>query len=317
MANKKNKRTTNKRTNKPRPVRSLVRELRLGLDAQATAYARLLADPCDGSLTHSTFPGSSGTLISRFETDFVMGSEPTSVGTALFFTPGYMTENALSGGLMVPTTVLATDSGTIGFANSYTLQPGYTFLANNAKSFRSIAACMQVTWTGSELNRQGVVGVGQTNMANCMGGTQTLANLRVLASKVGRMPDTMAEIKLRPNDASYRFVDNTLSPTLATAQSVYGDLPSLFVTVSGIPGSTGVRIRLVNVVEWMPATATGITNPDSSYYSGRSTTQDVMNATKSVNWAHIGNMAYQVGGVAARFAGGFVGTANGHARIMN
>lgn len=281
MANKRKPKNNRRSQKKQQPQPSARRKLasRAALDANARRYASLIADPCKGPLVEGVYPGAGGGVVSRFESDFLLAYGGTETATAVFFTPGFNSELVGGNGggmLLTPTTAITSDSGTIAFQNSTGFAPGYTWLANNAKAFRSVAACIQVSWPGTELTRQGIVGLGQTTLSNCLGGTQNAGNLRVLANSVARMPDDTLELVLRPTEASQRWCDPTLSPTLAVVQEVWGDAPSLFLTASGFAGGTGIRVRVVNVVEWLPATATGIAGSVPRAPASNNTLTDVL-----------------------------------------
>lgn len=275
------------------------------LDTYARDYAALVADPCGARLVEGVYPGGGGGIVSRFESDFIMANGATDTGACVAFTPGFNSELAgLVGGMMqTPTIPLTTDVQVISFTNNFNSAPGFTFLANNAKAFRSVSACLQISWPGSELNRQGIVGMGQTTLSNTLGGTVTTANLRVLSTHVGRMPEDVLEIVLRPTEASQRWCDPTLSPTLAVVQEVWGDSPCLFVTVAGIPANVGVRIRLVNIVEWIPASNTGVAGTQPMATRSKNTFTEVLQYLESAmnnKWVRkAGLMAlnYATGGI--------------------
>lgn len=282
----------NKQAKRMRPARKraqVPQRIQRGLDQYATDYLKLLVDPCQGALAHACYPGGSGGILTRFESDFILNDTATDKGTAVAFVPGFNSEaGGLNGGmLMVNSTPITTDTQVLTFANS-TAGPGYTFLANNAKAFRCVAACLQISYPGSELSRAGIVGIGQTTLSNFLSGAVTPSNLRVLAQHVGRMPDDMLEVKLRPNEASEKWCDPTLSVALATTQAAWGDTPALFATVFGIPVSTGVRIRCVTVVEWLPATATGVnSNPASAPLSRNTQTEVLQIADRIFNNSYV------------------------------
>jgi hypothetical protein len=273
------------------------------LDADSRRYAALIADPCNAPLTHSTFPGAGGSIVSRFESDFLVANDIASTAFALYFTPGVFGTVAgagLPGMVVTPNGVLVADTTNITWTNNATLAPGASFLNPTAKSFRSIAACLQIMWPGTELTRSGVVGVAQTTLDTAYSlNAENCANLRTLCSSVTRMPEEIMEIRLRPTDASFRFTDCNQSFASTTGTTTFADQPSLLVTASGFPVSTGVRVRLVNVIEWVPNVSTGIVNPDASYYDGTTTTQDVLRYIRNIDFVTLGHAAGSFAGSAA------------------
>lgn len=221
------------------------------LDKAAKDYAKLLADPCYGMITAPLYNSSGTGNFVRLENDFILGAEATSIGAAVIFTPGLLTSSAGPSGTVIPTTVVASDGGAITWAESYANQCGSGFRANMG-SCRAVAACIQVSFIGAELNRAGVVSLTQTTRGNAVAATN-LGAVRSLSERVVKMPDGTLEIKLVPNAKNAEFMI-----TDATAKTDAAELPSLVVSVSGIPNSTGVRIRQVQIIEWVPFVGVGV-----------------------------------------------------------
>lgn len=214
-------------------------------------YLQLLEDPCTGPLVHA--PGSSsGGIVTRFESDFIFGNEATTTCGALLFTPGAYTNNASAnpGYLGFVSTADATAANASQNGQN-TILPGWSYLNANASSYRCIAACAQVYWPGSELNRQGVVsGAQATGGLLLQGNPYKVADLRSASPIVERMPSDFMEIKWAPSHADGLF----LNPASTVSQGGSLDAhSSILLTFAGIPVSTGVRIRLVAVVEWQPS----------------------------------------------------------------
>lgn len=273
-----------KRPNQPKgsqkkQVRAVVpRALRASIDRQAMAYAELLKDPCSGPLVHSTYAGAGGSLITRFEFDFIANTGATETASFGYFCPGFVVNNATfnSVGFTPAATPLTNDGVTATCLNTLVAQqPGYSFLYSNAAVHRSVAACIQISWPGTEYNRGGIMAVGQTTLNQFAAGTVSAAQLRTLATHVERTPDGVIEIKMVPNDES----ENWLSPIWGTApEGGMQDLPTLFWSAAGLTAGTGVRVRMVNVVEWKPKSNTGMMINSASQVANVSTntTQNVL-----------------------------------------
>lgn len=246
----KNKQTNAKQTKSTNKRAAPRAKARGPLDAGGKEYARLLADPCYGKLTTPLYDSvGSGNLV-RLESDFILGAEATSVGCAVLFTPGLISTTG-SSGVTIPTTVVNSDSGTITWSPAYANQPGYA-MRTSFGAVRAVSACMQVSYVGAEQTRAGVIALGQTNLGQAILNTTTSA-LRGMAERVVRTPDGVLEIKMKPNAHSSTFVtvgDPTVDAPLEN--------PCLVCSVTGIPSSVGIRIRLVQVLEWMPATGMGV-----------------------------------------------------------
>lgn len=299
MANKNKKNgTRNSKRGGPKAPR-----ISTGLDEYGTRYAKLLADPCNAELTPSVFSGANGALLARFEYDQIFNSSATDVGSAGYFCPGALCQN--------------TTNNAVGFGGPWSsdtipgilvnatpaIQPGNSFLNANASGVRAISACIQVNYMGSELNRAGVIAVGCGKLSSITG-TTTTAGLRTLAQVVQRMPDEPVEYRLPPTDASALFRDptSTLSPL---GEPTGQDLPALFWSATGIPVSTGVRVRFVVVYEWIPKVNTGMTIPNMGKVShSRNSVEDVVRALeKTGDWLHRGvDTTYSMVGSAIRGA---------------
>lgn len=272
------------------------------LDTYARDYLRLVTDPCNAPLAMSVFPGAGGGIVSRFENDFIVGNSATDVATSVVWTPGYLNQavGGSGGNCVVPSAPVISDNIGIAYNVDNAKAPGFTFLSSNAKAFRCIAACMQVSWPGTELNRQGIVGLGQVTQSVALSLAPTTSQLRTLSSHVGRMPGEVMELILKPTEASQRWCDPTIAYPLLTAQSVWGDSPSLLLSVAGIPVSTGVRVRLISIVEWLPQNGGGIVSNDAVAPKSGSTLNDVLRAVDAISskdWVR--SAGFTIGQIAA------------------
>lgn len=247
-----------------------------GLDAAAERYARLLADPCNSELCPSIMAGANGALVVRVERDEILNSSATDIGSCGYYCPGAMSASAVRNAI-----------GTGGPWSSDTIpaalvnatasrQPGYNFLAANSSGVRCIAGCIQVMFVGTELQRAGVMAVGCTKLSNLTGTSSTLADLRGQAQIVTKTPDGFLEYRLPPTEAAELFRDPN-NPNDNTFDPATQDLPALFWSVSGIPVSTGVRVRYVAVYEWVPKQAVGLVAPQMAAVApSRNTKEDVL-----------------------------------------
>lgn len=273
------------------------------LDEYGTRYAKLLADPCNAELTPSVFAGANGALLARFEYDQIFNNGATDIGSAGYFCPGAICQSAVNnavgfGGPWSSDTI----PGALVNATP-AIQPGNAFLNANASGVRAIAACIQVNYMGSELDRSGVIAVGCAKLSSVTASVNT-STLRTLAQVVQRMPDAPLEYRLPPTESSEIFRDpsSTVNPIgEPTAQ----DLPALFWSATGVKAATGIRVRFVVIYEWVPKIGTGMTVPNMAKVShSHNSTEDVLRALeKTGDWLHRGvNSAYSLAGSAYRGA---------------
>lgn len=229
------------------------------LDTAAARYAKLIADPCNAPLTTTIWPGSTGSFVGRFEQDFITGAGLNSIGGCVVYCPG-VNQVWIEGA-----TVTADTNGFVLAPQAIVAySPGGAFLIPpNVGSFRPVAACMQVMFVGTELNRSGVVSCGVirsetilNNISTGGGGgnvNTTLAQLRTLSQHTERTPQEMCEITWRPGPGDMESYSTVVSSLVAV-----DGRSSLLATFSGLPITTGVRVRIVTVFEWTPAANSGM-----------------------------------------------------------
>lgn len=219
-------------------------------------YAALLADPCNGPLVAGCFGDGSGGMVSRFESDGILGDGTGVTSTALAFVPG---------------AAAAWTSGTNSdFATpvwngvSASLVPGGSFLTTNSGQFRCLAACVQVYWPGTEFNRQGLVSMVQTTANVVNNASANVAAIRAASTHVCRMPENYVELKWVPSEWELEM----RSKAVTASHEEFSRFSALLVTFSGLPPATPVRYRMVGVYEWVPAVQVGLaainTNPAPS-----------------------------------------------------
>lgn len=277
MARKKATVRRTKKAKTPRMAKAIT-SYRAGLDRAAIDYARVLRDPCNAPLTRSLAGNSSGSLISRFEQDFIFKANANSTAAVLAFFPGL--NQTVSNSADWPTDL------TFSILSFSGLGPGNTFLQQNAASVRCVAACLQVTFPGTELNRSGVIGLGVveggliqqvTDAAQGgSGGTICAAYARQACQHTERMPQNMAEITWFPGsqDEIATYTSNATNVAISNVGPFQGR-NALLMSASGFPVNVGVRVRMVAVYEWTPLSNKGMINtlePSTS----RNNVQDVL-----------------------------------------
>lgn len=241
-----------------------------GLTLDEAKYAALLHDPCTAPLTRPVYPGAGSGFLQRFESDFIIGNGATSTAGAFVFAPG-LGCSGINGGTQVsptgqinntfylsdnaaPGTPPTSDSANCTWYNFYPANTaGQAFLTVNAGAYRCVAACMQVFWPGSELNRQGFVSVfrGAVDDVKPFTTAITVAALRASSPYVTRFPQDKLEVKWQPEQGDTAFTSATPSLNSVTSRMQNG-VGQIGCTWAGLPGGTGVRIRLVTVYEWQP-----------------------------------------------------------------
>jgi hypothetical protein len=213
-------------------------------------YAQLLADPCNGDLVAGPFGDGSGGMVARFEREYFVVGSAGSTACSFAFCPALCNFTYASG--------VISDTSTITWTpNTDPLAPpGFSFLTANASSFRPLACCMQVYWTGTELNRQGVVSLGRMPAEVFDDTSLTTARIRTSSQYSERTPDTCSEIIWRPQEQDLYFKH----VGLAVAPLSFGNgsqNTALVMTGAYLPVDVPLRVRIVVVYEWVPDPLSG------------------------------------------------------------
>lgn len=297
MAKKnKSKKSQQQQKRRPRVVRVGGDVRSYALDGPAAAHARLLMDPCSQELTHPIYLGADGGMLMRCEQSITVASGPTETGGIVAFMPGG-SFGASDSTVYVNNTAITSDTTTTLLTPSPSSAPGSTFLINNSRAYRPVAACLQVMWPGSELNRQGFVSLGRISGAELddarTGGTGTATNvaaLRQLAVATTRTPEDHLEILWKPGAGDMVFAD----PNNAPLGSMLTQKQALFCAFAGIPVSTGLRMRFVVVYEYTPKSGLGLSSAQESRARSRNTIDDVLNVVDrlGINAVKAGRAAY-------------------------
>lgn len=267
-----NRRSAGRPNNRQRSVIvQRVPRLAAMLDRAAVEWAQLLMDPCNAKLAYPCYPSGSGsTVLMRLEADSIIASGATETASFGSWIPGL--------GIQLQNTTPQTSDTLGSLITPGSLQPGDTFLKASATAVRCVAACLQITYPGSESSRAGVVGIGLVpaetfayNTTTASGGSNingTAQSQRVMCQHVERMPATVLEIKWVPGEAdttSYGYP----YPTLYSQQ--FAGRNALAWSASGFPVNTGIRVRTVAVYE-MSLTSTAASGSVQSVVPATSVT---------------------------------------------
>lgn len=217
----------------------------------------MIMDPCGASLKHSAFAGQEG-VVQRFSTTYTYSSA-TELNRIFTWVPGRF--RSWSG---------AGPTGITGLTPAYGgLVPGYNFLTNNAQNARCLAACLDISYLGKELDRSGYVAVGVVPSGTLV--TGSLTNTEKLATRLAvkeRLPPTDFALKWYPSNADSEYV-------IPGDPSPGGDdfpmANALTFAALGLPPGAQLVVTLTAIYEWNPKqdidavvnSATTVTVPDA------------------------------------------------------
>jgi hypothetical protein len=236
------------------------------------------------------FAGQQG-FLSRFEGDAIINATGTDIAAMVYYAPGILNNTSGVGAYNsygFSNAAITSDTAANTW-NAGLLLPGASFLQANSRSVRCVAACLQISYPGAELTRAGIAALGQADFGDVYsGGSAAVSNLRTLAQKVTRLPDGTLEVKLVPNPGSERWMNPNVGLSASTIQG-WQDSPTLFATVSGIPTSVGIRVRLVAVYEWLPLLGVGLATPSLSVPPSAISLNGVLNSlARTGEWMYEG-----------------------------
>lgn len=209
-----------------------------------------MADPCASRIVHPVYPGGDAGFLFRSETFISLGAAGSDTGGILHWTPGY--PNASNTELLAGTAVGPT-TGTTCAVNSGA--PGRAFLGSNAHGARCIAACLKITYSGSESSRSGRVHYGHTQAAMIDAGEiVTINNVAEALQHYTRTPPETIEIFWKPNLADCDFCD----PSVSSQAQIRDRKSSITVAFTGLPISAGLTFHMTAVYEWTPRVGLGV-----------------------------------------------------------
>jgi len=238
-----------------------------GLDAAGAAHAQLLNDPCGAALTKPVYIGTGSGYLTRFTQDVTFTQDSgllcfTPAGTGLLGNSGIIQAAGASS-----SAALVTNSAVTG--------PGVNFLAGVADQARPVAACIQVIYTGTELNRAGIINRAQFTGADCafLDSTTGLTFDSVASSfpVETRTPAERLEVKWAPGMRDSDFTGLNVGTRV-------GDRGSIGVLWRGLGATSSIKLRITVVYEWRPTAIEGVVAPVATGDSSHNTIGAVVNA---------------------------------------
>lgn len=238
------------------------------LDRGAAEYARLIADPCNAPLVHPTYSGTEGGYLVRTESFYTIATGAADTATYLQWTPGLVG----NGDAILDSWATGGDVSA-GPASNGAKAPGYTFLIANANAVRCVAACMKISYVGSESARSGRLHVGHVSGATI---TSAARSPNVVASALThytRTPAQEVELIWKPGDGDQLFRGPGGGYTISDAAM----RQSLCLAAVGLPVATGLTIRMTAVYEWQPIVTDQLSTPSMSKNMSDKTLDQVIN----------------------------------------
>lgn len=220
-----------------------------GVDARISKHVNMIVDPCNSVLFPTAYRGKDG-FINRFAAPYNL-ADATATCAVVAFWPRY--NRVFLKGYATSATSFSLDFYAAGVSYG---GPGNAYLGTNAAETRPVAACMVSDYTGTELDRQGLVAQGCLPL-KCTTGTTTVDGLLQLMQRYERVPDSSVETKWvpSPSDEDYQAIP-------ASGVTVYGDDNIIIhIYVGFAAGKLTSTTRVVAIHEWQPFYNLGIAVP--------------------------------------------------------
>jgi len=239
------------------------------LDSAGLAYSKLLSDPCGSPLVPPVYTGSESGFLFRAEQFANFGDVPLATSGCLHWTPGY--PNSSSTELLALATASGAASGTMGVATD---SAGRSFLLANAKGCRCVAACLRVTYPGTESGRSGRIHYGHAPAGTLDAGQSVSPNgYAQLLQHYSRTPADTIELIWKPNAADMNVVD----PSETAIPALRDQRASICVAWAGLPVQTGLTFHFTAVYEWFPSAGIGLASNTIGKSLSRNTLDDIVN----------------------------------------
>lgn len=220
------------------------RQAKTPIDARVRNHVNMILDPCEAPLAPTAYRGSDG-ILTRFKVLDAMGT--TSVNRFLIhaYYPGY--NGTWRQTVADPAAALTPSYVVPG--------PGQAFLLSTAGSQRVVGACTQFRYTGTELERQGLVYRGLLPASALVGAS--INALLPLLQTADRIPDGTLETKFIPSPAEEEYWN-----TGAVAPDGTGDRNVIVTIVVGsAAGSVDFTMANTLIAEWRPRFGVGMQVP--------------------------------------------------------
>lgn len=238
--------------------------------ARVARHVNMIVDPCNAELGPTAYRGSDG-IISRFRNFTVVGPTAGKTGFAFVYYPAYNAIQLLG----------VNTSDTINFVPT-TGGPGQAFLLASGAAQRAVAACSAVTYTGTELDKSGVLYSGVVPIA-ALGAIKRVDEIAALLQHQSRVHDEDLEVKWSPSSVEEQYWESG-----AGTPSDPGDRNAIVIIGLGFnPLTTSNNFTIVNtfIAEWRPEPGQGLSTPNPSSHDVPGGLERVRSALQKLgNW---------------------------------
>jgi hypothetical protein len=236
----------------------------------------MIVDPCNAELGPTAYRGSDG-IVSRFRNNLTFAGATTKTGFIYVNYPAYNTvyaQNVNSGDVFAPNTLAG---------------PGQAFLLASGESQRVVGACSGLTYTGTALDKSGIVYSGVIPFAS-LGTGKTIDQLITLMQHESRIPEAPLELKWSPGPAEEEYWQ-----TGSVVPEGAGDRNCLVFIVLGLNfATTSTNFAVINTLisEWRPEAGIGLSTPNPSSHDVTGGLEKVRSALQKMGHWWYGTAKY-------------------------
>lgn len=211
-------------------------------------HTNMVLDPCNAKIAPTAYRGMDG-FVQRFARNQTVNTGTDQCFISIYYPQynGIFTSNVPTGATVIPPVVF----GTAG--------PGQSYLLTNSDAQRAVGACVDINYTGTELNRQGMLYMGSVKCSLFSAAT-TIDQLTTLLGHPQRVPDGKSSVKWIPSP-----IDEEYWLTGPTSPDNSGDRNAIVVIGTGFTSASPFQLVTTLIAEWQPNAGIGIAsnNPNS------------------------------------------------------
>lgn len=218
-------------------------------DTRVNTHVNMVLDPCNSPIGPTAYRGKDG-FITRVSGAKAIG-DATAIAALVAYWPRY--NRTFYFNLTSVTAGFAIDFYNASYGSE---GPGGAFFGTNASEVRPVAACLSSQFTGTELDRQGLLLTGVVPY-KAVAGNVTIDTLTQIMQQWQRVPDSQVETKWipSPSDEDYQAIPSTLP-------AIYGDDNIVLHVYRGFAaGKLQATARITGIFEWQPFYGLGLSVP--------------------------------------------------------
>lgn len=242
-------------------------------------HVNMIVDPCGAELGPTAYRGADG-IVTRFRNVVATGPTVGKTGFIYVYYPAYnaiCTANVAAGDVFVFT------------AN--TAGPGQTFLLASGASQRAVSACCNLSYTGTELDRCGIIYSGVVPISALSVG-KSITDVAMLLQNEHRVSDDPLEVKWSPGSVEEEYWESG-----ATTPGGGGDRNCIVMIALGLNAATSSPyFSIVNtlIAEWRPEPGLGLSTPNPSSHDVPAGLEKVRSVLQRMGnwWYSVGKSAY-------------------------